>query len=317
MRPLLVLALLACSGAALAQSFPAKPIRIVIPYPPGGIDPSLRAMAPKMTELLGQPIIVDNRPGANGIIGAELVAAAPPDGYTLLFAAPSTMVSGILLSKNTKLDTLRDFTPISDLYGTLRLLTVHSSVPVASLREFIDYAKRNPGKLSYGSGGIGSSFHLDTENLKQAAGIDMVHVPYKGTGPMTADHTAGRVEVLIVPLVNVGQHIASGKLKALAVVDPKRSPRFPDLPAVAELYPSVVRVGGWIGLFGPAKLPRPVVQRLNEAAVAAMKTPELRAFHDKSGAEINATTPEEFVADLKADLERTARIIKAVGIEPE
>lgn len=176
---------------SLAQSYPVKPIRIVIPYPAGGIDPALRFMVPKMAEVLGQTPFVDNRPGANGLIGADFVARAAPDGYTLLFVAPSTIISGVLLSKDFKLDPLKDFTPVTELFGTKKVLVTHPSLPAGSLREVVEYAKRNPGKISYGSGGIGGTFHMDSEQFKIVTGIDIVHVPYKGTGPYTSRPAGG------------------------------------------------------------------------------------------------------------------------------
>ena len=304
------------TGAA-AQAYPVKPIRIVIPYPPGGIDPSMRLMIPKMTEVLGQQPFVDNRPGANGLIGADFVSRSAPDGYTLLFVAPSTIISGVLLTKDFKLEPLRDFTPITELYGTLKVLTVHPALPVNSVRELVDYAKRNPNRISYGSGGIGSTFHMDTEQFRQVTGIDMVHVPYKGTGPFAADLVAGRVEFGIIPLVNVGQQIATGKLKLLAVFEPRRDPSFPATPTIAESYPAMTKIGGWIGMFGPPGLPRPIVQKVYDAALAAMRTPELKEYHDKAGAVITAVAPDEFVATIKSDYEKMAQLIKSIGLKPE
>ena len=172
-----VLCALAASVAA-AQSYPVKPIRIIVPYPQGGLDPSIRVMTPKLGELLGQPVVIDNRPGANGMIGAELVARSAPDGYSLLYLAPSTMVSGVLLLKEAKIDPVKDFAPVIEFFRATRALAIHASLPVHNLRELADFGKRNPGKISYGSGGIGSSFHLETEAFKMVSGLDMVHVPY-------------------------------------------------------------------------------------------------------------------------------------------
>jgi tripartite-type tricarboxylate transporter receptor subunit TctC len=312
-KAVLVAVLLLLSPLALAQAYPSKPIRVVVPYPPGGIDPAMRLMAPKMAEVLGQQVIVENRPGADGIIGAENVARSAPDGYSLLFAAPSTLISGLLLNRGHKLDVLRDFTGVTQLYGTIKLLVVHSSLPVDSLKELIDYAKRNPGKISYGSAGIGSTFHMDSEQFKQLTGVDMVHIPYKGTGPMTADLVAGRVEFAIIPLVNVRAHIASGKLKRLAVFEPKRDPSMPDTPTILEVVPGMTKIGGWIGLFAPAGLPRPILSRVHEATVAAMRSPEMKEYQDKNGGIITATTPEEFAAIIRSDRDRMAQLIGSIG----
>jgi tripartite-type tricarboxylate transporter receptor subunit TctC len=313
MRLALAATLVLLSSAAVAQ-YPAKPIRIVVPYPPGGIDPALRIMAPKMTELLGQSLVIENRAGANGLIGSENVARSPADGYTLLFATSSTLVGGVLLMKDAKIDPVKDFTPISNLFGNLRTITVHSSLPVSTLKELVDYAKKNPGKLSYGSSGIGSTFHLDGEIFKQAAGVDVVHVPYSGTGPLSTALLAGQVEVGIMSLVNVRQHVAAGKLKLVAIMEEKRHPGMPDVPTAAEIYPGAVKSGAWVALLGPAGLPRPVVQRVHEAAIAAMNTREVRDYHDKNGAVIEATSPEALAAAIRTDLEKTAKLLKSIGL---
>jgi len=308
---------LGVAPAAHAQAYPVKPIRIVIPYPAGGIDPSLRIMIPKMTEVLGQQPFVDNRPGANGLIGADYVSRSAPDGYTLLMVAPSTIISGVLLAKDFNLHPLRDFTPITELYGTLKVLVTHPSLPAGSLREVVDYAKRYPGKISYGSGGIGSTFHMDTEQFRQVTGIDMVHVPYKGTGPFTADLVAGRVQFGIIPLVNVRQHVSAGKLKLMAVFEAKRDPAYPSTPTIIESFPAMTKLGGWIGLFGPPGLPRPIVQRVYEAASAAMRTPELKEYHDKAGATITVSQPEDFIQIIRSDYDKMAQLIKTIGLKPE
>jgi tripartite-type tricarboxylate transporter receptor subunit TctC len=313
------LALAGCVFAAAlqAQSYPVKPIRFVVPYPPGGIDPSLRIMIPKMTEVLGQQPFVDNRAGANGLIGAEFVSKAAPDGYTMLFVAASTMVSGALLSREIKIDPLRDFTPITELYRTLQVLAAHSSVPANSLKELVDYAKRNPGKLSYGSAGVGSSFQLDTEQFKLVTGTDIVHVPYKGTGPYTADLVVGLIQVGILPMVNVRQHLAAGKVKLLAVYEDRRHPSYPTIPTITEVFPAMLKVGGGAGIYGPPGLPRPIVARIHEAAVAAMRTPEVQKYHDDASAVIWATNPEQFSAAIKEEWDKRVQLIKTVGLKPE
>ncbi len=317
-----VTALLALSFAALAplahsQAYPVKPIRIVVPYPQGGLDPSIRVMTPRLSEQLGQAVVVDNRPGANGMIGAEIVARSAPDGYTLLYLAPSTMVSGVLLLKEAKIDPLKDFSPVLEFYRATRALAVPASLPVGNLRELVDYAKKYPGKISYGSGGIGSSFHLETEAFRLVAGIDMVHVPYKGTGPFTQDLVAGRVEFGIIPLQNLLPHVAAGKMRLLAVVHEKRDALAPEAPSVFEMFPNMVKVGGWVGMFAPAGLPRPVAQRIIDAVMVAFKAPEVRDFYVRQGLNITGTQTDQFGAMLKADLERTAQLIQSIGIKPE
>jgi tripartite-type tricarboxylate transporter receptor subunit TctC len=317
LRAALIIAGVLSAMSATAQSYPAKPIRIIVPYPQGGLDPSIRVMTPRMGELLGQPVIIDNRPGANGMIGAELVARSAPDGYTLLYLAPSTMVSGVLLLKEAKIDPIRDFSPVIEFYRATRALAVHTSLPVNNLRELVDYGKRYPGKISYGSGGIGSSFHLETEAFKMVAGLDMVHVPYKGTGPFTQDLMIGRVEFGIIPLQNLLPHVAAGKVKLLAVVADARDTLAPDVPPVYETFPNMIKVGGWVGMFGPAGLPRPVMQRVIEAVMASFKAPEVREFYARQGLNVSGLQMEQFGAMLKADLERTGQLIRSIGIKPE
>jgi tripartite-type tricarboxylate transporter receptor subunit TctC len=305
------------TGAATAQSYPLKPVRIVVPYPQGGLDPSIRVMTPKMGEFLGQSVIIDNRPGANGMIGAELVARAAPDGYTLLYLAPSTMVSGVLLLKEAKIDPIRDFSPVIEFYRATRALAVHTSLALNNLRDLVDYGKRYPGKISYGSGGIGSSFHLETEAFKMVSGLDMVHVPYKGTGPFTQDLMVGLVQFGIIPLQNLLPHVAAGKVKLLAVVADRRDVLAPEVPPVYETFPNMIKVGGWVGMFGPAGLPRPVTQRIIDSVLAAFKAPEVREFYARQGLGITATPTEQFGAMLKMDLDRTAQLIREIGIKPE
>ena len=302
---------------SLAQSYPAKPVRIVVPYPQGGLDPSIRVMTPRMGEVLGQPVIIDNRPGANGMIGAEIVARAAPDGYTLLYLAPSTMVSGVLLLKEAKIDPFRDFSPVIEFYRATRALAVHASLPVGNLRELVDYGKRFPGKISYGSGGIGSSFHLETEAFKMVSGMDMLHVPYKGTGPFTQDLMVGLVQFGIIPLQNLLPHVAAGKVRLLAVVAERKDALAPDVPTVYETFPDMIKVGGWVGMFGPAGLPRPVMQRVIEAVTVSFKAPEVRDFYTRQGLNITGTQMEQFGAMLKADLDRTGQLIRTLGIKPE
>jgi tripartite-type tricarboxylate transporter receptor subunit TctC len=302
---------------AHAQAYPAKPIRLVAPYPAGGIDAFARVMLPKLQETLGQPIVIDNRAGANGNIGSEHVARSAPDGYTLLFVTAGTIVSGALLTKVQPFDTVKDFTPVINLFDPLQILTVHVSVPVSSVPELIEYARRNPGKLSYASSGVASVFHMNGEAFKVLAGVDLVHVPYKGSAPMATDLLAGRVEVGFPAVNNVKAYLGSGKLKVLATLDPQRYPAMPDVPPLAESVPGFRKVSTWTAVFGPAALPRPIVERLNGAFSKALEAPEVRRFMDENGAVIRGGTPEDLAATIRTDLELTARLIERVGIKPE
>jgi len=311
------LALVLPLAPATAQSFPEKPIRMIVPYPPGGIDPYARVMMPKMIENLGQQIILENRPGANGLIGTELVTKAPPDGYTILFATTSTLVGGYLMLKSVTWDPRKDLTPIISLFESLRTITVPAQMPIRSIKELIDYAKQNPGKLSFGSSGIGSAFHLDGEILKDAAGIDIVHVPYKGSGPLAMDVAVGRIEIGVMSYNNVIPHIKAGKLRLLAIMEKNRSASLPGVPTVAETLPGVSRSPGWTGFLGPAGMPRPVVTRLFNAAKYAMESPEVRAHHEKFQTVVNVLTPDEMGESLRAGLTQVSSLMKKINLQPE
>ena len=305
------------SPVAHAQAYPTKPIRMIVPYPPGGIDPYARVMMPAMNEFLGQPIVLENRPGANGIIGSEIVARSAPDGYTILFGTSSTLVGGIFLIKDVPFDPVKDLTPISNMFEPMQVLAAPASFAPNTVRELVDYAKRNPGKISYGSSGIGSIFHLNGELLKIVADIDMVHVPYKGTGPLATELLAGRVDLAFPALSNVRGFLASGKVKLLAVPETKRLAQLPEVPTVAETLPAFQKVPSWIAMFGPAGMPRPVVTRLHAAIVRGLSTPEARKYHEDNGSQIMATGPEQLAAALNIDLDRVGKLIKRLDIKPE
>ena len=300
-----------------AQAYPTKPVRFVVPYPPGGIDPYLRIMMPKMTEMMGQPIVLENRPGANGLIGAEIVAKSAPDGYTLLFATTSTLVGGTLMIKAATVDPVKDFTPIVSLFESMRTITVSAALPITNVRELVDYAKANPGKLSFGSSGVGSAFHLDGEIFKEAAGIDIVHVPYKGSAPMATAITSGEIGIGVASYNNIVAAWKGGKVRLIAIMERKRNPVVPDIPTVAETLPGVYRGVGWTGILGPAGLPRPIVQRWHAAAKAAMESPDVVGYHRKMGTDISVTTPEETAESLRAGLKQISTLMKKINLQPE
>jgi tripartite-type tricarboxylate transporter receptor subunit TctC len=310
-------ALLLLAGAAHAQVYPSKPIRLVVPYPAGGVDTSARQMMAKMSEALGQPIVVENRPGANGFIGAQLVARAAPDGYTLLFPTSGTFSTGPFLVKTVPFDPVKDFTPITMAYAGMATVTVHAQVPVKSFAELVEYARKHPGKLTYASSGIGSIFHLLGEQLKQDAGLDILHVPYKGTGPAYVDLVAGRVDIGFPSIDLMRSHIKAGKVKVLAIAEAKRHSLAPELPTVAEVVPGFEKPPSWIGLFGPAGLPQPVHQRLVDTALAALNAPDVRSRLEEGGYVLIANRPDEVTAVMKRDLERAAKLVKSIGIQPE
>jgi tripartite-type tricarboxylate transporter receptor subunit TctC len=317
LRTMLAAMALTLPLAAFGQAYPTKPVRIVVPYPPGGIDPYLRIMMPKMTEVMGQPIVVENRPGANGIIGADVVVRSPADGYTLLFATTSTLVGGTLMIKAASFDPVKDLTAIVGLFESLRTLTVSAALPVTNVRELIEYAKANPGKLSFGSSGVGSAFHLDGEIFKEAAGIDIVHVPYKGSAPMSTAITTGEIAIGVASYNNIVAAWKAGKVRLIAVMERKRSPVIPDVPTVAETLPGTYKGVGWTGILGPAGLPRPIVMRWHAAAKAAMEAPDVVAYHRKMGTDIHVTSPEETAESLRAGLKQISTLMKKINLQPE
>jgi tripartite-type tricarboxylate transporter receptor subunit TctC len=312
-------ALLLCAGTALAQNYPVKVVRIVIPYGTGGLSDTLtRAIAQKLTEKWGQPVLIENRPGANGIIGTEHVAKSAGDGYTLLVAESSIYVVNQTLYDKLPYDPVKDFAPITMIvfYGTL--LAVHPSVPANSLREFIALAKAKPGALTYGSFGSGSGAHLNTESFKLLAGLDIVHVPYKGASPAVVDLLAGRISMLFITTALSAEHIRAGRMRGLAYAAPKRSPVMPDLPTFAEAGGPAFEATSWFGMVAPAATPRPLVARINKDVVSVMMEPTFRSErYTKLGTEPVGNSPEEFAAVIRKEAAHFARIIKQTGAKPD
>ncbi len=304
----------------VGQTFPTKPIRIVVPFPPGGADITARQVAPKMQEDLGQPIIIENRAGANGLIGTEYVTKQSPDGYTLLWTANNPIVTGPVTTPNeTHYDSNRDLTHISIILTGVVVLATSGTLPVNSLREFIDYAKKNPGKLSYASVGVGSSQHIDGEIIKKRTGIDMVHVPYKGFGQVLPELVAGRVQLASLAYTTALPQIASGKVKIVGVTL-KPYAKLPGVPVIEEvLGGGYERMAAWsASLHGPANIPRPVVSRIyaSLSKVLAVGT-DLRNGFENDGFIVNLTTPEVFSAEVREALLRTARLLKESGVKAE
>ena len=313
-----MMAFLALAGAASAQTYPSKPIRIVVGVPPGGAtDIVARLVGQKMGEQTGQTVVIDNRGGAGGNIGAELVAKSAPDGYTLFLATIGTMTINPWLYKNMPFDTLRDFAAISQLTSMPQVLVVHPSVPAKSTKELIAYAKANPGKLNFASGGSGTAIHLAGELFKTMAGVDMVHVAYKGAAPAMTDLLSGQVSLMFDQILSAFPHVKSGKLRALAVTTEKRSPAAPELPTIAEAALPGYAVTTWHGLLAPAGTPRPVVQRLNAEAVKALQAPDLRERFASQGVDPVSSTPEQFAAFMKTELEKWRKVMAAAGTKLE
>ncbi|HEX4927707.1 MAG TPA: tripartite tricarboxylate transporter substrate binding protein [Burkholderiales bacterium] len=306
-------ALLVCAGAA-AQSFPTKPIRVVVPFPPGGgTDIVARAVSPKMSEVLGQPVIIENRAGAGGNIGTDVVAKSAPDGYTLLVASASTAINTTLM-KNITWDFKRDFAPVALLVLNQHLLAAHPSVPANSVQELIALAKAKPGQVTFASYGNGSSAHLTGELFKMMAGIDLLHVPYKGAAPAVNDLVGGQVNVMFADVAALLPHVKSGKLKALAIASAKRFEGLPDVPTVAESGVPGFEAGGFLGLVAPAGTPRDVVARLNEAANQALAVPEVHARLIALASIPMAGTPEQFGQRIGVEIDKWARVIREAHV---
>jgi len=314
--PFAAAALLVVSQGTQAQAFPNKPIRLVAPFAPGGaLDLIARGIGEKMSVSMGQSVIVENRAGASGAIGSEAVARSAPDGYTLLLGATTT--HGINPALNPKLtyDPVKDFTPISLVATIPHILVVNPSVPANSLQEFVQLAKSKPG-MAFGSAGNGSPHHLAGEMLKMMAHIDVVHVPYKGSGPAMVDLIAGQTQFMSVELTAAAPHLKAGKLRALAIATAKRVPGV-DLPTVAESgYPGF-EVTAWYAIFGPAGMPDELVSRLNAEIVKALATPDLRDRLQKVGATPVGSSAAELAAHVRAELARWTQVVKAAGITAE
>ena len=307
----------AVSGLSLsAETYPSKPIRMVVPYSPGGnTDVFARLIAQRLTLEWGQQVIVDNRAGGNTLIGTELVARSAPDGYTIMLTTLTFTVSPSLY-KQLPYDTLKDFTPITLAVMLPNVLVVHPSVPAKSLKELIQYAKANPGKLNYASTGSGSSPHLSMELLKTMADINLVNIPYKGGGPAMADLMGGQISSQFIGLSVAIPHIKSGKLRALAVTSAKRSSVAPDIPAVAETLPGY-ELDTWFGVLGPGGMPVPLAQRLQEEIARILHSTDFKEHLVSLGAEPVGNTPRQFAAHIKVEIAKYAQIVKTAGIKVE
>jgi len=304
--------------AAWAQSWPAKPLRLIVPYSPGGsTDLLARAVAAKMSDALGPAIVVENHGGANGTLGSSMVARAAPDGYTFLLGTGGTHGLTLFLMKNLPYDPVRDFTPIAAAAEVPIVLAVNASLPVNNVKELIEYAKRNPGRLAYGSSGTGSPHHLAGELFKQMTGVDLLHVPYKGAGPAVQDLLASQIAMIFTTLSTAMPHYKSGKLKLLGFVEAQGQPSAPGVPTIGAALPGYAMPRSWLGFFGPANLPVPIVQRLNAEIVKAARLPEVRQKLEAAGMPVFTTSAEEFGRILRDDIETFRRITSAAGLKPE
>lgn len=302
---------------AHAQAWPAKPIRMVVPFPAGGAtDLFARVLSQRLGERLGQPLVVENRPGAGGALGTDLAAKAPPDGYTLLLTTSSTHSIAPALGAKLPFDTARDFTPIVHLGNAPSIMLVPNSSPARSVAEWIAHAKARPGRLNYGSSGIGTIVQLTAELFKTQAGVFVVHIPYKGTALAIPDLASGKLDVLFDSLPTGLPHVRDGRLRALGVTSAKRTPLAPDLPAIAEVLPGF-ESNTWFGLYGPRGLPADIVARVNQAANQALAEPDTRARLVKLGIEGVGGTPAQFSQMVAQDAEKWKRIVAQRGITIE
>jgi len=312
-----LIAMSACmiSVIAHAQTFPDRPITLVVPNPPGGlVDTSARLLSEPLTRVIGQPVVVDNKPGASGNTAYQYVAKAKPDGYTLLISYSGYHVANPALMDKLQWDPIKDFSPIALLTVSTNVIAVHPSVPVNNLKELIAYAKANPGKLNYASQGNGSVSHIGTEIFKQSTGVDMVHVPYKGSGPAILDVLAGQVQVFITTPPSVMQHVQSGKLKGLAVTGKSRHPGMPNVPTTAEAGLASLQLEAWVALYAPAVTPGPIITKLTDSVKTSLALPEVKERGDSAGIELRYLNPQAMDALLKKELPYWNKAIKSANI---
>jgi tripartite-type tricarboxylate transporter receptor subunit TctC len=322
MRRLINVAAAAClalaASLAHAQAYPAKPIRIVVPFPPGGATDILaRAAGQKLTETLGQPVIIDNRPGAGGNIGSELVAKSPNDGYTLLMGTVGTHAINASLYAKMPYDHVKDFVPVVLVAGVPNVLVVHPSVPANSVQELIAYGRANPGKLNFASSGSGTSIHLAGELFKVMTGVQMAHVPYKGSAPAVSDLLGGQVQLMFDNLPSALPHIKGGKLKALAVTSMARAPALPDGPTVNESGVPGFEASSWFGLLAPAGTPRDVVTRINGEVAKWLASPDGKEKLAAVGANAAGGSPEDFAKHIAAETAKWAKVVKESGAKAD
>lgn len=308
------LALAALAPQVQAQAYPRQPVSLVVPFPAGGpTDAMARLLAQKLGERLGQQVVVDNRGGAGGTLAAEAVARARPDGYTLFFGTTGTLAINPSLYPKLRYDPVKDFVPVSLMATTMNVLVVHPGMQARSLGDLVKLAQAKPGDMTYASAGNGSSNHLSGELFKARAGIQITHVPYKGSAPALVDLFGGRVSMMFDTVAQQAPHIGAGKVRALAVTGPKRSPLLPGVPTAQEAGLKDFDVTIWFGVLAPAATPAPVVERLNREIVAVMSTDDMKQRMQAEGAEAHPGTPAEFAALIRHDIAQWAPVVKASG----
>ena len=305
-------ALLAPLG--IAQTYPDKPIRLILSVPAGATpDVTARLVTPGLAQLLGQPLVVDNRPGAGGLIGAEIVSKAAPDGYTVFISSPGALTILPHLRKNVPYDTLRDFAPVSLISIGPFVLITHPSVPAKTVKELVALARAQPGKLNYASAGSGVANHLAMELFKHMAGVDITHVPYKGAPQAVTDVLAGHMNIMFNSIAPIVGHIKAGRVRVLGIASAKRSPQLPDVPTISEAGVPGFEAVNWFGMFAPAKTPKRIITRLNEAVVKVVRLPEIQSQFAALGADVVGSSPEELAAFIRRDMEQYAKVVKLSG----
>jgi tripartite-type tricarboxylate transporter receptor subunit TctC len=302
-------------GTVLAQAYPSKAIRMIMPFPPGGpTDIVGRLVAAKLAEQIGQPVVADARPGASGNVGLEIASKAPPDGYTIVLSSPVIALSPLLYTK-LNYDPHKDFAPIALVGAVRNLLAVHPSVPAKTLQELVQIARRNPGKLNYGSGGTGTTSHLAPELLKSLEKLDIVHVPYKGTGLALIGLAGGQVDMLVIAAPAAVQQIQAGRVRALAVLSPARLPDLPNVPTAKESGFENFEMSSWYGMLAPAATPREIINKLNVELTKAVTAPDMKLRLAAAGVEPLTSTPEEFANFIRSEAARFGKVIKEAGVK--
>lgn len=314
---ILATALAAATGTAMAQAYPVKPIRFIVPSTPGGsVDTLARTVGPRLADKWGQQVIVDNRSGAGGAIAGELVAKSPPDGYTLLVGTVASLATNVSLQKKLPYDPMKDFAPVTLIATQNLMLLVHPSLPVKSVKELTALAKKKPGSLSFSSAGNGTGGHLSGELYKMLAGIDLLHVPYKGVAPAMIDVVSGQVTMTFASILSGSQQVKTGRLRALAVTGARRSPAVAELPTMMEAGVAGYESATWYGIVAPAGTPADIVNRLSSEVVAILKGPEMNDRLSKEGADPVGNTPAEFARHIQTEIEKWRKVIRAAGIQP-
>jgi tripartite-type tricarboxylate transporter receptor subunit TctC len=313
-----MMALVLASGIAYAQDYPSKPIKLIVPFAPGGVtDTSARAVAEALGARLGQPVVVENKAGASGNIGTAQVAQSAPDGYTLVLGFDGTMVINPHVFPNMPFNTLRDFAPVTKLGDAALLLVAHPSVPAKNLAEFMAYAKSKPGPHPYGTSGTGGTPHLAGELMKLRTGINLEHIPYKGGGQAMTDVLGGQIPLVFTAIASAQQHVKSGKVVALGVPSRKRSAALPDVPTFIESGIPNFEATSWVGIFAPAKTPKPIIDKLQREIAAVLQTDKVKERYAVLGIDPVGNTPEQFTEQIKADLARWGEVVKAANIKVE